>query len=145
MPVIRNSVLIRCLIEVAFDYLSDHGNELEWNPKCQVMERLTIDPVGVGTRWRAKWRSSPDVELEIVDHDPPHCWTTHNDGAIEVTLTGRLESTPDGTVLHTEFEPTPHGWFRLVFPPFLLAIRREERANMQLLRVAVEKHAATLG
>ena len=145
MPVISNSVLIHCPIEVAFDYLSDHGNELEWNPKCQVMDRLTDGPVAVGTRYRAKWKSSPYVELEILAHDRPNSWTTHNGGPIEVTFTGRLQSTPQGTMLRTEFDPTPHGWFRVLFPLFLLVIRREERANMQFLRDAVERHAASCG
>jgi hypothetical protein len=35
--------------------------------------------------------------------------------------------------------PRPHGWFRLVFPVFLLVIRREERANMTYLRDALER------
>ena len=38
MPVIRNSVILRCPPEVVFDYLSDHRAELEWNPKCERME-----------------------------------------------------------------------------------------------------------
>jgi hypothetical protein len=138
MPVIENSVLISRPVKVAFDYLSDHGHELEWNPKCQRMERLTDGPVGVGTRWRAKWRSSPEVELEILQYDPPQSWTVHNGGPIEVTLTGRLETTAEGTLFRATFGPVPHGWFRLVFPLFLILIRREERANMQLLRAAVE-------
>ena len=41
MPVIRNSVVLRCPPEVVFDYLSDLRAELEWNPRCQVMEKLT--------------------------------------------------------------------------------------------------------
>ena len=38
--------------------------ELEWNPRCRAMEKLTDGPVGVGTRYRAKWKGSPHVELE---------------------------------------------------------------------------------
>jgi hypothetical protein len=38
--------------------LSDHRSELEWNPTCQVMEKITDGPVGTGTRFRAKWKSS---------------------------------------------------------------------------------------
>ena len=44
MPVIRNSVILRCSPEVAFDYLSDLRSELEWNPKCERMEKLTSGP-----------------------------------------------------------------------------------------------------
>ncbi|RAS62306.1 hypothetical protein C8D87_108126 [Lentzea atacamensis] len=41
MVVLRNSVLIGCTPEEAFDHLSDLRAELEWNPKCQVMEKIT--------------------------------------------------------------------------------------------------------
>lgn len=136
---IRNSVVIRCSPEEAFDYLSDHRAELEWNPRCEVMEKLTDGSVGLGIRYRAKWKSSPLVELETVAYDRPHSWTMHNGGPIEVTFTGRLELVPEGTRLHADFEPRPHGWFRLVFPIFLLVIRREEKANMGHLRDALER------
>jgi hypothetical protein len=95
--------------------------------------------VGLGAKYRAKWKSSPYVELVTMHFDRPHTWTMHNGGAIEVTFTCRLEPVPEGTKLHTEFEPRPHGWFRLIFPIFLLIIRREEKANVTYLREALER------
>lgn len=139
MTVIHNSVIIRCTPEQAFDYLSDHRAELEWNPKCEVMEKLTEGPVGQGTRYRAKWKGAPYVELETVHFDRPRLWTMHNDGPIEVTFTCRLEPVAGGTKLSAEFEPRPHGWFRLIFPLFLLMIRRDEKANMDHLRDVLER------
>jgi hypothetical protein len=35
--------------------------------------------------------------------------------------------------------PGHTGWFRLIFPIFLLNIRREERANMGFIREALER------
>jgi hypothetical protein len=116
------------------------GTGLE--PKCERMEKLTEGPVGVGTRYRAKWRNSPSVVLETVAFERPHSWAMHNSGPIEVTLTCRLEADSEGTRLQADFEPTPHGWFRLIFPLFLAIMRREERANMGHLRDAVERRAA---
>lgn len=139
MVVLHNSVLIRCSPEEAFDYLSDLRAELEWNPKCEVMEKITEGPVGQGARYRAKWKSSPHVEVEIVEYDRPHTWTAHNGGPVEVTFTCRLEPVGQDTLLHAEFTPRPHGWFRLIFPIFLLVIRREEKANMIYLRDALER------
>lgn len=139
MPVIRNSVVLPCTPQEAFDYLSDHRAELDWNPACDVMEKLTDGPVGAGTRYRAKWKRSPYVELETVAFDRPHTWTMHNGGPIEVSFTGHVEPVPEGTLLRVEFHPTPHGWFRLIFPIFLILIRREEKANMGHIRRAVER------
>jgi hypothetical protein len=64
-----------------------------------------------------------------------------------VSFDCRLSAVPEGTRLDASFTPTPHGWFRLVFPIFLLAIRREEKANMRHLRDALERrvHAAGKG
>jgi len=59
-------------------------------------------------------------------------------GSLGVGSAG-LEPIPDGTRLHAEFEPRPHGWFRLIFPIFLQVIRGEEKANMTYLREAVER------
>ena len=107
MPVITNSVVLPCSPEMVFDYLSDLRAELEWNPACEVMEKLTDGPVGLGTRYRAKWKGSPYVELETVGFDRPLSWSMHNDGPIEVSFTCRLEPFAEGTRLHAEFTPTP--------------------------------------
>lgn len=143
MPVVSNSVVIACAPEDVFDYLSDHRSELEWNPTCQRMEKITDGPVGTGTRFRAKWRLSPIVELVIVNYDRPRTWTAHNDGPLEVTMTVRLEPVDGGTRLSSDFDIRPHGPLRLFFPLLLRRLRAEERANMGHIRVALERrHAA---
>jgi carbon monoxide dehydrogenase subunit G len=141
VTVIRNAVDIRCPPQHAFAYLSDLRSELDWNPACQRMEKLTDGPVGVGTRYRGKWKGGPTVEVEVVDFDPPTTWTAHNPGAVEVTFTCRLEPVAGGTRLTAAFDARPHGWFRLVFPLFLVMIRRQERQNMVHLRDALERDA----
>lgn len=142
MPVIRNSVLIRSSPEEAFDYLSDLRAELEWNPDCHVMEKLTDGPIGVGTRYRAKWKGSPYVEVETISFERPHSWKMHANGSLEVNFSVRLTPAAEGTTLAVDFEPIPHGWFKLVFPLFLILIRRQERANMIRIRDALERRVA---
>jgi hypothetical protein len=142
MTLITNSTVIRCTSEEAFDFLSDHRSELEWNPRVEAMEKITDGPVGVGTRYRAKWKISPQVEVETIAFDRPRGWAAHNDGPVEVTVTARLEPVADGTRLLSDFDAHPHGWFRLIFPLFLLRMRREEKANMTYLREALERRAA---
>ncbi len=139
MPVISNSVVIRCTPEEAFDYLSDHRSELEWNPACQVMEKITDGPVGARTRFRAKWKLSPVVELEILEYNRPRGWKVHNGGALEVTMTIRLEPAREGTTLHTDFDVRPHGPLRLIFPIMLRRLRADEKANMGHIRQALER------
>ena len=54
MTVISNSVEIRCSPEEAFDYLSDHRSELEWNPGIESIDKLTDGPVGLRTKYRRR-------------------------------------------------------------------------------------------
>jgi hypothetical protein len=141
MAVLKNSVVIGCTPHLAFDYLSDLRSELEWNPACREMEKLTEGPVGLGTRYRAKWSNSPYVELETMAYDPPRGWTTHNGGPIEMRFTCTLEAVSAGTELTADFTAIPHGWFRWVFPLFLVGLRRQERRNMGLIKSALERRA----
>jgi hypothetical protein len=143
MAVIHSATTIRCTPEQAFDYLVDIRSELEWNPRVETVSKLTDGPVGRGTRFKVKWKSAPQpVDVTVVEFDRPRGWVTHNGGPMEVTLTIRLDATPDGTILRSAFDARPHGWFRLVFPFFLMQMRREERANMTHLRNALEQRAA---
>jgi hypothetical protein len=66
MAVIENTVQIDRSPEEAFDYLVDLRNELEWNPGVQSMEKLTEGPIGVGTRFLAKWKQSQLIEVECI-------------------------------------------------------------------------------
>jgi carbon monoxide dehydrogenase subunit G len=144
VTVISNSVEIRCRPEEAFDYLSDLRSELEWNPGIESIEKLTDGPVGLGTRYLAKWKSAPKaVEAETIAYDRPHGWTLHNGGPVEVTVTIRLQPTSEGTRLSSGFDARPHGLFRLLFPLFLIKIRKEEAANMTHLKAALEHRSAS--
>jgi carbon monoxide dehydrogenase subunit G len=142
MAVISNSVAIRCTQEEAFDYLSDNRNELEWNPGIESIEKITDGPVGLGTQYRAKWKSSPHVVVEIIEYERPQRWAGHNGGPVEVTVRCRLEPVTEGTKLFVDFEAVPHGWFKLIFPLFLTRLRKEERANMTHIRETLERRAA---
>jgi hypothetical protein len=53
MAVIQNTTLIERAPDEVFDYLVDLRNELEWNPRVESMEKLTNDPLGVGTTYLA--------------------------------------------------------------------------------------------
>ena len=138
MTVIRNSTMIRCTPEQAFDYLSDMRNELEWNPAAESIEKLTDGPVGVGTRFRAKWKGGPPVEVVMLRYDRPDAWEGHNGGPLEVAFRARLEPVTEGTQLSVEFDARPHGWFRVAFPLLLPGLRRGEKANMTYVREALE-------
>lgn len=144
--VIENAVEIARTPEAVFDYLSDLRNELQWNPDCVSVEKLTDGAVGVGTRFRAKWKQGPVIETECTLFDRPRAWRYENGGPASLVLTIILEPTPTGgtrTTSHGEW--TPHGWFRLVFPVFIRVMRRAERSVVANAQRALEdgRDAAT--
>jgi uncharacterized protein YndB with AHSA1/START domain len=129
--VIENISEISRSPEDVFDYLSDMGHEVDWNPDCLSMERLTDGPVGVGTRFRAKWKQGPAVVTECTAFERPRTWTYLNGGPISVLLTVTLEPTMNGgTRLTSRGEWTPHGAMRIVFPVFIRIMRRAELGVM---------------
>ena len=145
MTVIRNTVVLRCTPEQAFDYLSDLRNERDWNPTVQSVEKLTDGPVGVGTRFRAKWRGGPAVDVETVRYERPTGWENHNGGPIRVVFTGTIQPADEGSRLTVDFDARPEGWVRLLFPLFVVKLRRDEKANMTHLRQALELRFASGG
>ena len=138
MTMIRNSTAIRCSPEEAFDYLCDMRNELQWNPAAESVEKLTNGPVAVGTRYRAKWKGGPPLEVTVVGFDRPRMWKTRSHGPIEVAFTARVEPVAEGARVSIDFDVQPQGWIRLIFPMFLRKLRRDERANMTYMRQALE-------
>jgi len=130
MAVIENSVEIARPIDEVFDFAADMRNELKWNPDVESMVMITDGPVGVGTRFQAKWHTSPSVVTECTSFDRPVGFSYHNGGPIEVDLTISLRPTASGTLLNSRFDARPHGFFRLIFPIFLIILGRQEKANM---------------
>jgi hypothetical protein len=144
VAVIENKVEIARPIEEVFDFVSDMRNELKWNPDVESMEKITEGPVGLGTRFNAKWHTSPQLMTERTNFHRPTSFSYHNGGPIEVDLTITLNSTPEGTLLTSCFDARPHGFFRLIFPIFLIILRRQEKANMVNVKRVLETQPAVL-
>jgi hypothetical protein len=128
--------------EEVFDYASDMRHELEWNPDVQSMAKVTDGPVGLGTKFHAKWKQSDQVEVECTRYERPGRLTLDNGGAIE----GRVDVTitPQGNGSHfvSRFTARPHGTMRLVFPIFVAMMGKFEAANMRYLKKAIESQPA---
>ncbi len=145
MTVIENQTRVRCTPEELFDYCVDIRNELEWNPTANSMEKLTDGPVGVGTKFLARWKGAPSaIEVTCLEFERPHRWVHGNGGPIAVTFTGTVEPVDGGSLLRARFDARPRGWFRLVFPLFVVMTRSQEKANMTHLRDAVERRTGDL-
>ena len=128
MPVMQNSVEIHRPPEQVFDELVDLRSELKWNPDVQSMEKITEGPIGVGTQFRAKWKQSGYIICECTAFDRPRHWAYHNGGPVVVDLDISVTPHGDGSLLVSRFDAHPVGWFTLIFPIFLIIMRRAEKA-----------------
>jgi carbon monoxide dehydrogenase subunit G len=139
MAVIANSVQIDRPPEAVFDYLVDLCNELEWNPDVQSMEQITGGPIGVGTKFLAKWRQSGLIEVECIRFERPQQWAYSNGGPLSVVFEVTLTPMGNGCMLESRFDVRPHGFIKLLFPILLRQLKRAEKENMQHIKSAVEK------
>src|SRR5262249_48107297 len=117
---------------------SDMRHELEWNPDVEKMTKITDGPVGLGTRFAAKWKQSEDVVVECTRFDRPSAFTAHNGGALEVTVAATLRPEGTGTRITSRFTPRPHGFMKVIFPIFKLMMGRFEKQVMVNIRKAIE-------
>jgi len=136
---LRNDFVVRCTPEEAFEFLSDLRNELEWNPGlCQSVEKVTEGPVGQGTKYLAKWKGSPQIEVEYVDFESPRSWRAHSAGSMESNFRCTISPHADGAKVQSELELIPHGFFKLVFPLFLVLLRKHEKTGAEKMRRTLE-------
>lgn len=139
MAVIENSVQIDRSSEAVFDYLVDLRNELEWNPDVQSMAKITDDPIGVGTKFLAKWKQSKLIEVECIRFERPYRWAYSNGGPLSVIFEVTLTPQGSGSLLFSRFDVRPRGLIQLFFPIILRQLKRAEKQNMAHIKNALEK------
>ena len=135
---IRETV-IRGPVDVVFAFCSDLRNELRWNPDARSVELLSAGSLGVGTRFRAKWRGAPSTVVELVRFDPPRSWETKaRSMGMEARTAGSVEPVDGGSRYRIRVELRPRGFSRLLAPLVLFTMRRQESRNMDRIRQAIE-------
>ena len=126
-----------------FDFCVDLRNELEWNPQqMEAVSLLTPEPIGVGSRFRAKWKDGPESVIEVVEFDRPHRWVSRSESSIwGMRFEGRVTETARGSRLVTTMQVEGRGIGRLLRPVFLLFLRREAPKSADRIRRTLEARA----
>ena len=100
-----------------FDYCSDHRHEPEWNPMMSRCDKLTEDPIGVGTQYDTEFVKAPPMIMECTGFKPPMYWTmTGTSAALSVSGHNEVIPTNTGARLVMQMELEPHGFLRLAAP-----------------------------
>jgi uncharacterized protein YndB with AHSA1/START domain len=138
-PAYSTQTVIRRPPQDVFDYCSDLRSELQWNPRVKYVEKLTDGPVGVGTRYRARWANSGPTAVEVVQFDRPHSWQTNATArGMSIRFQGTVTDAGPGTRYSAYLKLQPRRLAWLVAPLALLAMRRQDQQNMDRIREALE-------
>jgi len=133
--------VIRRSPEDVFEFCSDLRSELQWNPRVKYVEKLTDGPVGVGTRYRARWSNSGPTAVEVMRFHRPHLWETNAEArGMGVRFRGTVGDAAPGARYTVYLELHPKGLARLVAPLALLAMRRQDQQHMHRIREALESN-----
>lgn len=127
-----------------FDFCSDLRNELVWNPNAEQVHMLTEDPVGAGTRFRARWANAGEVMVDVFEFDRPKRWATRSVArGMEVIFQGAVSEENGSTRYVARIQVRPIGLAWLYAPLAALAMRRQDTTNMRLIKEAVEAAEST--
>ena len=143
MSVVTNSVEIAADAETVFAFVSDLRNEPRWNPECRAITKLDSGPVGLGTRYRAHWKGSPELTVECVAFEAPRGWTNVNGGPLSIRSTFTVEPCPAGSILSSTFAVEPHGVGRLVAPMFVRKMAKAIPQHLATIRAILESTTTT--
>lgn len=128
MAHITGTIRILAPAERVFDTAADSRNEPAFNPAMTQVELLTGEPIGLGTRFRARMGNGMDMDVELTAFDRPHLLASVTTSPLMET-TGTLSFSPDAeaTMMTWDWQLRPRGWFRLLGPLVGPLGRRMER------------------
>lgn len=115
--------------EKVFDTVADSRHEPSFNPAMTEVELLTPEPIGLGTRFRARMGNAGlGMFVELTGFDRPRRLASRTTSSMMET-SGTLTFTADGdaTVMAWEWQVHPRGWFRMLGPLVGPMGRRAER------------------
>jgi uncharacterized protein YndB with AHSA1/START domain len=131
--------------ERVFDTAADSRQEPSFNPAMTEVELLTPEPIGLGSRFRARMgKAGTDMQVELISFDRPHRLGSITTSSMMET-SGTLTFTPeaDATVMTWDWQVRPKGWFRLLGPLVGPMGRRMERGIWTGLKRKLEDEAAS--
>lgn len=142
MPVLKSTIDIAADPERVFELVSDVRNEPVWNPDCLHVNLVGDGPIGLGTRYTAQWKGTPELLVECVAYEAPTSWTNVSGGPLSIRTTFTVTPTPSGCRLSNVFEIQPHGLGWLMAPLFVRSIKRVTPAHLEATRSWLESDPA---
>lgn len=118
MAHITGSIRIEAPQARVFDTVADSRLEPSFNPAMTTVELLTGEPIGRGTRFRARMEQGGlDMLIELTEFDRPRSLASRTTSSMMETI-GTLSFTrdADATLMSWDWQVHPKGWFRAMGP-----------------------------
>lgn len=139
----RNEIEIGAPPEEVFDELSDQRHEMRWSPKMRSVELLTGEPIGVGSRLRARWAGTPRNTVVYTDYARPRRWAMRFSSWLMVAETsGELAPSGAGTRLVSTWHMRLRGSSAPLTGVVASTITKDVAASISRAKAHVEKIAA---
>jgi diacylglycerol O-acyltransferase / wax synthase len=134
--VVENTIVIPRDPEEVFAYVADPQHELEWNRQLAAVEKLTDGPIGVGTRFRMRFRRGVgDSLVEYVRFVPPRYWASRSTSRrLDVRFEGEVIPTESGSRLVVRTLLLPKGMLRPLRPILHSVMRRSWEGHLVAIR-----------
>jgi len=137
--VVENSVDVASSPGAVFDYCVDPTREHEWNPKLRRAEKLTSDPIGAGTGFRAEFLKGDPMLVEYVGFDRPRTWeSVGRSRRLDARTFRNVTAIADGAKLTMRMELRPHGLPRFLLPLLARYLQRQQERNLSSIRALLE-------
>lgn len=123
-------IRIEAPLEEVFDTAADSRNEPSFNPAMTQVELLTSEPIGVGSRFRARMgKAGMDMLVELTEFDRPYrLGSVTTSSMMETSGTLSFTADAEATVMAWDWQVRPKGWFGLLGPLAGPIGRRMERS-----------------
>lgn len=142
---VTGTIFIGAPQERVFDTAADSRMEPSFNPAMIGVELLTPEPIGLGTRFRARMgKAGMEMLVELTEFDRPRRLASLTTSSIMET-SGTLTFTTDtgGTIMSWDWQVRPKGWFALLGPLVGPLGRRMERKIWTGLKHKLEDERRT--
>ena len=146
---IAGRIVINRPVEEVFDVVADECNEPRYNPRMTRAERISVGPVGLGSRYHAETRSmgrTVEMDIQNTGYQRP-CFlssSTHL-SAMDIHGTVTFESVTEGTLLTWVWDLQPAGVLKLLNPITTRLGRRQEQAIWTGLKDFLEAQPVAAG
>lgn len=139
MPNLTWQIDIDAPIEVVFDELADQRNEMRWSREMREVELLTPEPIGEGSRYRARWAKGPTSTVTYTTYERPRRWTTDiRSWMLDINQTLTVEPRGAGSHFTSQWDFTLHGPFKLFAPMLTRAFQRDVWSSITSAKAHVE-------